>query len=265
MSLNFMDFDKILEDARMVAEAFKANKIYQLSMCRQDEEGKKFLAPPSEYFSEQVSNLEKALKMFPEYTEFYAGKIGELYFQLNDLDNARVYLEKAVDAEPIINPYFYSIPKNRNMLAIVNLTEKKAVDAESLLKQSLKKERENAGTDVLLSYSYLLTNEYEKALNISDNSIQRLLKLNFPDFTLLAHNFAVNLKANEIIHGQEKAEQFYSELIQRLNFLNQNNLETHLEHIYGTCRIHKLFELIPILEFEKLKYLTIGSYKDTSD
>ncbi len=122
-TLKFKSIDEIFHNAEKTAEAAFAHAITCASTEAVDESGQKYAV----YFQchpEQVALFEEALRRFPQHTELYAGHLGELHFDVGNLEKAEPYLENAISAGPISNPRIH-IPLNHNMLAIIYLTQKK--------------------------------------------------------------------------------------------------------------------------------------------
>jgi hypothetical protein len=145
--------------------------------------------------------------------------------------------------------------------------QNRGADAKSVLEQGLgQRSCSDAGTDALLSYSYILTGENAKALNISQEAIRKFAKLREPDITRLSHDIAASLKAVKNMSDSKQANSFFDNNLHLFNEDIRESIECQLKNlIYGTANPDELVELIPTSKFEHLKWLKYGDYHEPID
>lgn len=266
LKLKFKSIDEVFREAEKAAEAAFVGTVCSEATRAVDEKGQGY-AVYFECYPEQVALFQEALRRFPQYTELYAGKLGELYFNVEDVGKAVPYLEAAISAEPISKRGIRThLPLNHNMLAIIYLTQKQGEKARDVLIQG--KERSsfrNTGTDALLAYAYLLSGNPPAAIELSDESLDRLSKLHCPDSQIMAHNLAAAVKGRVVTIGSDQAVREYQQRMGSLKDSVRNSVIYSLNKAYGTTEPLGLVELTPTTKFEHLKWLKYGSYQEPID
>ncbi|MBI4450441.1 hypothetical protein HY642_00570 [Candidatus Woesearchaeota archaeon] len=262
--LIFKSIDEIFRNAQRVAEAAYAHAVTGAATDATDETGHRWAVYGSCH-PEQIAVFEEALRRFPQHTELYAGRLGELFFDVGEMHKALPYLEAATAAEPISNPGIH-LPLNHNMLAIIYLTQKKGEDARETLVRGKERARyRNAGTDALLAYAYLLSEKPQAALDLANESLELFLKVQCPDSQIMAHNLAAAIKGRALTADSHKAIAEYYKRADSFEAGVRDRVTQHLNEIHGTTDPVGLVELTPTSKFEHLQWLKHGTYDEPID
>ncbi|MFH1916562.1 MAG: hypothetical protein ABIJ21_04815 [Nanoarchaeota archaeon] len=271
--LIFPSIESVFEKADLAKEEAFVSSICAAITSARDEKGT-VCNLRGEVYPEQVDILTTATKRAPAYTTIFSGKLGEIYFLADDPLHAEPYLKEAVSLQKINNPYMQFLqtrPILYNMLAIIKLTQHRGQEALELLHSGKteenvsRKEFQNAGTDALLGYAYLITENPTAARTITEEALQQHARLLFPNTEIIAHELAINLKANTHITDFSTATDAYLFALFSFNERQIKNIDHELEGLFGTTVPRVTCLKTPLLEFTHLRNLYYGSYHEHDD
>jgi len=94
----------------------------------------------------------------------------------------------------------------------------------------------DAGVDIHRAYSYLMREDYTKALELTEKSLTRLDQISDPPSALIAHNMVIHTQALARVQGEQKAGADY---VQRMVGLGhgENGSRYRYEHV-NDCIYH---------------------------
>lgn len=271
--LTFLSLEGVFKEARLRQEAAFVGSICGATAEAVDEEGH-YQKIQCQVHPEQIAILTEAIQQDPKHEAIYAGKLGELYYDSDDPGHAEPCLEQAIFLPMVDNPHLQFLQKRTtlyNKLAIIRLTQNRGSDALSLLQSGREEEKaptkefQNAGTDALLAYAYLMTGTPEKSLQTIATAMDLHAQLLFPESRIIAHELGLLLKANARYFDKDRAISAYH--VSRTPFKKHamDCADINLTEIYGSADPRMILKHDLPLSFPALKTLYHGSYHEHED